>query len=214
MAPMLTLYFCPGACSTAAHIALEETGAPYQGTPVLIPKGEHQTEAYAAVNPRHQVPALSVDGKVITECVAILAYVARRYPKAQLLPADEVEQACCIATLAWIASAVDPLFRRAARPERFVADENAQLAVKDAARDAYWVKCREIDSLLSGQMWMMGAQYTVCDPYALVYFGWGQRLGLPMAELSAYSAFKDRMLERPAVRKILERELSPMLTRA
>ena len=74
---MLTLYFCPGACSTAAHIALEETGAPYQGTPVLIPKGEHQTEAYAAVNPRHQVPALSVDGKVITECVAILAYVAQ-----------------------------------------------------------------------------------------------------------------------------------------
>jgi glutathione S-transferase len=61
---------------------------------------------------------------------------------------------------------------------------------------------------------MKGAQYTVCDPYALVYFGWGQRLDLPMAELSAYSAFKDRMLERPAVRTVLERELSPMLTAA
>jgi glutathione S-transferase len=160
------------------------------------------------------VPALSVDGKVITECVAILAYLARRYPKAQLLPTDDVDQARCIATLAWIASAVDPLFRRAARPERFVTNEAAQPAVRDAARNAYWVKCREIDSLLSGKMWMMGAQYTVCDPYALVYFGWGQRLGLPMAELSAYSAFKDRMLERPAVRTVLERELSPMLTAA
>jgi glutathione S-transferase len=211
---MLTLYYCPGACSTAAHIALEETGAPYQGKQVLIPKGEHKTDAYAAVNPRQQVPALSADGKVITECVAILAYVARRYPEARLLPADEVDQARCIATLAWIASAVDPLFRRAARPERFVADENAQLAVKDAAREAYWVKCREIDGLLSQKSWMMGAQYTVCDPYALVYFGWGQRLGLPMAELAAYNAFRDRMLERPAVRKVLERELSPMLTAA
>jgi glutathione S-transferase len=77
MAPMLTLYFCPGACSTATHIALEETAAPYQGRPVLIPKGEHTTEAYAAANPRHQVPALRVDGKVITECVATLAYLAR-----------------------------------------------------------------------------------------------------------------------------------------
>jgi len=211
---MLTLYFCPGACSTAAHIALEETGAPYQGRPVLISKGEHKTEAYAAVNPRHQVPALSVDGKVITECVAILAYLARRYPKAQLLPIDDVDQARCIATLAWIASAVDPLFRRAARPERFVTNDATQPAVRDAARNAYWVKCREIDGLLSGKMWMMGAQYTVCDPYALVYFGWGQRLGLPMAELLAYSAFKDRMLERPAVRTVLERELSPMLTAA
>jgi glutathione S-transferase len=47
---MLTLYFCPGACSTATHIALEETAAPYQGRPVLTPKGEHTTEAYAAAN--------------------------------------------------------------------------------------------------------------------------------------------------------------------
>jgi glutathione S-transferase len=106
------------------------------------------------------------------------------------------------------------LFRRAARPERFVTNEAAQPAVRDAAHDAYWVKCREIDSLLSGKMWMMGAQYTVCDPYALVYFGWGQRLGLPMGELSGYTALKNRMLERPAVRKVLEREQSPMLTAA
>jgi glutathione S-transferase len=89
------------------------------------------------------------------------------------LPIDDVDQARCIATLASIASAVDPLFRRAARPERFVTNEAAQPAVRDAARDAYWVKCREIDSLLSRKMWMMGAQYTICDPYALVYFKLG-----------------------------------------
>jgi glutathione S-transferase len=211
---MLTLYYCSGACSVAAHIAIEETGARYEGRPVLLPKGEHKTDAYIAVNPRSQVPALSVDGKVITESVAILTYLARSYPGAGLFPVDDVDQARCLATMTWIASAVDPVFRRAARPERFVADENAQAAVKDAARDAYWVKCQEIDSLLSGKMWMMGTQYTVCDPYALVYFGWGQRLGLPMAELSAYSAFKDRMLARPAVRNVLAREQSPMLTAA
>jgi glutathione S-transferase len=211
---MLTLYYCPGACSMAAHVVIEETGAPYEGRAVLLPNGEHRTEAYAAVNPRNQVPALSVDGKVITECVAILTYLARRYPDARLLPADDIDQARCLATLAWIASAVDPLFRRAARPERFVADEAAQLAVKQAAREAYWGKCREIDGMLSGKMWMMGAQYSVCDPYALVYFGWGQRLGLPMAELENYCAFRNRMLERPAVRKVLEREQSPILKAA
>jgi glutathione S-transferase len=211
---MLTLYYCPGACSMAAHIVIEETGAPYEGKAVLIPKGEHRTEAYAAVNPRNQVPALSVDGKVITECVAILTYLARRYPDARLLPADDIDQARCLATLAWIASAVDPLFRRAARPERFVADEAAQLAVKEAAREAYWGKCREIDGMLSGKMWMLGTQYSVCDPYALVYFGWGQRLGLPMAGLENYCAFRNRMLERPAVRRVLEREQNPILNAA
>jgi glutathione S-transferase len=74
------------------------------------------------------------------------------------LPIDDVDQARGIATLAWIASAVDPLFRRAARPERFVTNEATQPAVRDAAHNAYWAKCREIDSLLSGKKWMMGAQ--------------------------------------------------------
>jgi glutathione S-transferase len=211
---MLTLYYSPGACSMAAHIAIEEIGVQYEAKPVLIPKAEHKTEAYIAVNPRSQVPALSVDGRIITESVAILAYLARIYPDAKLLPADDIDQAVCIATLTWIASAVDPLFRRAARPERFVTDETAQSAVKDAARDAYWAKCKEIDNLLSGKTWMMGSQYTVSDPYALVYHRWGLRLGLPMAELAAYSAFKDRMLARPAVHKVLEREQSPMLKAA
>jgi glutathione S-transferase len=58
---------------------------------------------------------------------------------------------------------------------------------------------------------MMGSQYTACDPYALVYYGCGLRLGLPMEELAASSAFKERMLARPAVHKILEREQSQML---
>jgi glutathione S-transferase len=61
---------------------------------------------------------------------------------------------------------------------------------------------------------MMGAQYTVCDPYALVFYGWGVRAELPVKELAAYTAFKERMLKRPAVRKVLEREDSLLLKAA
>ena len=113
--------------------------------------------------------------------------------------------------MTWISCAVDPLFRRAARPERFVADEAARPAMADAAKDAYWAKCREIDTHLQGRTWMMGDQFTVCDPYALVYYGWAPRFGLPVAELTAFTAMKDRLLERPAVRRVLEREENPLL---
>ena len=65
--------------------------------------------------------------------------------------------------------------------------------------------------LFSGKLWMLGAQYTVCDPYALVYYGWAERLGLPVAEFIAYMDVKQR-LERPAVRGALENEQSPLLT--
>ncbi|HUH85590.1 MAG TPA: glutathione S-transferase family protein [Stellaceae bacterium] len=207
---MLTLYFCPGACSMAAHVALEETGAPYERKPILIARNKQRADAYLAINPRGQVPALVVDGKVITETVGVLTYVARAFPNAKLFPADDVGQAQCVATMAWIASQVDPLFR-AARPERFVADAAAQPAVKEAAQAAYWAKCQEIDTILGAGEWIAGNQYTACDPYALVYYGWGFRLGLPMQGLAAYTRHKDQLLSRPAVRRVLEREQHPLL---
>jgi glutathione S-transferase len=55
--------------------------APYERKPTLLAKGEHKTEAYLKINPWGKVPALSVDGKIITENTAILTYLARRFPE-------------------------------------------------------------------------------------------------------------------------------------
>ena len=203
---MLTLYFSPGACSMASHIGLEETGAPYEEKPTLLPKGEQKTEAYLRINPRGKVPALSIDGKVITENTAILTYLARRFPEKELMPADPVEEARCIATMAWFSNIVHPSYQRQMRPERFAEGEAAQATVKDMGRKSFWANCQEIDSMLQGRNWIMGDSYSLADGYALVFYGWGVRGGFPMQELARYTAWKDRMLQRPAVRKILESE--------
>ena len=68
--------------------------------------------------------------------------------------------------------------------------------------------------MLEGKDWIMGKQYTAADPYALVFYGWGVRGEFPMKELAAYSAWKERMLKRPAVRKILESEQNVLLKAA
>ena len=78
--------------------------------------------------------------------------------------------------------------------------------MKETGRKSFWSNLQEIDSLLAGNDWIMGKQYTVADPYALVFYGWGVRAELPLRELANYTAWKDRMLKRPAVRKILESE--------
>ncbi|MGZ5260437.1 MAG: glutathione S-transferase family protein, partial [Burkholderiales bacterium] len=166
---MLTLYFSPGACSMASHIGLEETGAPYEEKPVLLPKGEHKTDAYLKINPRGKVPALSVDGKVITENTAILTYLAKRFPDKNLLPADPVEEARCISTMAWFSNSVHPHYTHYLRPERYADGEAAQAAVKVTAKQTFLAQCSEIDSLLKNKQWIMGDQYTVADPYALVF---------------------------------------------
>jgi glutathione S-transferase len=211
---VLTLYYSPGACSMASHITLEETGASYEAKPILLAKGEHKTEAYLKINPRGKVPALDIDGTVLTENTAILSYLARRFPEKRLMPADLLGEAHCIATMAWLSNTVHPCFTHIMRPERFTAEESAQAGVKEAGRQSFWACLQEIDRLLKGKQWMAGAQFTVCDPYTLVFYSWGSRIELSVKDLAAYTAFKDRMLSRPAVRKVLERENNPLLAGA
>lgn len=211
---MLTLYFSPGACSMASHIGIEETGTPYTEKPTLLAKGEQKTDAYLKINPRGKVPALSVDGRIITENTAILTYLARQFPQANLLPADPVEEARCISTMAWFSNIVHPSYQRYMRPERFAEGDAAQANVKETGRKSFWANLQEIDALLKGNEWMMGKQFTVADGYALVFYGWGARSEFPMKELADYTAWKERMLKRPAVRKILESEQNVLVKTA
>ena len=83
---MLTLYYRPGACCMAAHVALEEIGTRYEGVSVNLKTGERNGEVFRKLNPRGEVPVLSVDGKVIAQSVAVLTYVGRQFPDAWLLP--------------------------------------------------------------------------------------------------------------------------------
>jgi glutathione S-transferase len=198
----------------ASHIGIEETGTAYVEKPTLLAKSEQKTEAYLKINPRGKVPALSVDGRVITENTAILTYLARQFPQANLLPADPVAEAHCIGAMAWFSNIVHPSYQRYMRPERFAEGEAAQATVKDMGRKSFWANLQEIDSLLDGNEWMMGKQYTVVDPYGLVFYGWGARSEFPMQELAAYTAWKDRMLKRPAVMKILQSEQNVLVKTA
>lgn len=211
---MLTLYFSPGACSMASHIGIEECGAAYIEHPVLLAKGEQKTPDYAKINPRGKVPALAVDGRIITENTAILTYLARLNPQAKLLPADPVDEANCIGTMAWFSNVVHPSYQRTMRAERFAEGEAAQATVRDMGKKTFWTNLQEIDAMLAGRQWVMGDQFTVADGYALVFYGWGLRGDLPMAKLAHYTAFKDRMLKRPKVLKVLQGEQSVLLKQA
>jgi glutathione S-transferase len=205
---MMTLYFSPGACSLASHIGLEETGAPYELKPILLAKQQQKTEAYLKINPRGKVPALSADGKILVENTAILTYLARRFPEKKLMPADPAEEARGIATMCWFSSVVHPSYQRCRRPERFAEGEAAQATVKENGLKTFWANCQEIDSMFQGKDWIMGSQYTLVDPYALVFYGWGVAGGFPMKELGAYTAWQERMMKRPTVKKSVESEQS------
>ena len=110
-----------------------------------------------------------------------------------------------------VSNTVHPNFTHIGRPERFATDTAVYDHLKATGRENFHANLKEIDGLLAGKQWFLGDQFSVVDGYALVFYGWGKRIGLPVTELKNYTALKDRLLQRPAVRKVLEREQSVLL---
>ena len=203
---MLTLNDAPGSSSVSSPLSLEKAGASYEPRLVNEEAGEHRTAAYLRVNPRGKVPALRLaDGTVLVENVAIQTYVARTHPATGLLPTDAEGEARALSLMAFFASAVHPAFSRFWAPGRFTDEAAGEAGIRAKGLATFHGHCREIDALLAGREWFLD-RFSAVDCYGFVFWGWGVRAGLPMPELHNYAAHKDRMLARPAVRRVLDRE--------
>lgn len=200
---MLSLYYAPGACSMAAHIVLEESGEKYEPRKMDLSKGEQKTPEYMKIHPMGRVPALKLDsGEHITENTAILPYLGKRFNK---WPTDPLAEARAHSLIGFLAASVHPAHAHFNRPERYAADPAAHPAIKEQGLKSFHGYLKEMDGKLAGREWFSD-QYSVLDPYALVFYVWGVRRGLPMPELKNYTDFKNRMAKREAVGKVWEDE--------
>lgn len=196
--PNLALYYSPGACSLAAHVALREWGVPFDLRRVTILKGEHQTPEYLELNPRGRVPTLIVDGKPIRESSAILTWVGQQcglYPKA-----GSLEAAQCAEWLGWLTSGVHISFAMIWRGERFAHDKALHPAIRQRGYDWVGEQFAEIEAALTASPFAVGGAYTVADVNLLPFYRWGGRIGLDMAAYPAWGTWAARMLERQTVR--------------
>jgi len=200
---MMALYYTPGACSMAAHIVLEESGEKYEAKKVDLAGGEQRTEAYLKMNPLGRVPVLRLDnGEPLAENTAILPYLGKRF---DLWPRDAIADARALSVIGFFAATVHPAHAHVGRPERYASDSSAFATIKEAGLKSFHGYLKQIDGMLAGREWFSD-RYSVLDPYGLVFYTWGVRRELPMGELKNYTAFKDRMLKRPAVERVVEDE--------
>ena len=197
------LYYAPGACSLASHIALEESGIPYDTERLILQDGDQRKPEYLKLNPRGRVPTLVVDGKALTENVAILTYVGGGYPNAGLWPKHTWEQAQAVSTMAWLADTVHPSYGHIVRPARYAEGDDHQEAVKAKGKEVFEGYLREIDGLLEGRKWIVGKHFTVVDPYLLVFYRWANRQGMPVKGLKHYTRHAQEVMGRPAVAKVM-----------
>lgn len=204
---MIKLYYSPGACSLASHIVLEELGIAFEPVLVSLADGDHKRPEYLRVNPKGQVPALNVDGKVLTETVAILTYLGGGYAERGLWPKETWKQAEALALMSWLSSTVQIAAAGIWRASRFSSDAAAKDSINATSKENL-LKCyADIDKMLVGRSFAMGGQYGVCDAYLLVFYRWGNRLGVDMKTLyPVWTKHAMRVFSRPTVKRVFEAE--------
>ena len=185
---MLTLYLAPGSSSMAPHIALQEVGATFEVKPLSFSHKDNRTADYLALNPEGKVPTLLIDDqRVLTEVAAILYYIARRFPAAQLWPESDVErQAQIVSWMSFIAATLHP----------------ARRLGLDHARIIYALA----DRRLGEHLWAAG-DYSIADIHLFrLFWRFSNSLHPPRSEFPALFDHHDRMMARPAVIRTLATE--------
>jgi glutathione S-transferase len=201
---MLTLYHgSKASCSLASHFALEEAGASYEARFVNMANNEQRSAEYLAVNPKGRVPALVTDKGALTETPAILYYIAQTHPVANLAPPDPFALAGMQAFNSYLCSTVHPAHAHGFRGARWSDDP----AVIDALKIKVPQNMADCFALIENEYfrgpWVMGEQYTVADPYLYTIATWLEGDGVDAKRFAKVYDHRNRMAERPAVKKVL-----------
>lgn len=191
----MKLYYSPGACSLADHIALHEAGIDFEHERVdLKSKRTEHGDDYREVNPKGYVPALRLDsGEVLTENVAILDWIADQ--SATLKPQGPLGRARQLEALSYISGelhkAFGPLFKGGSDEE------------KGRAKEQVAEKFRFMAGRLGGD-YLFGDRPNVADFYLFVTLTWAHKMGIEVPD--ALATFRDRMAARDTVRQAMEHE--------
>lgn len=199
----MKLFYKPGACSLASHIALNEIGMPFDITAVDTTAGRTEDGGdYLQINPKGYVPALQLDdGSVLTEGPAILQFLADGNPSANLTPAvGTMDRARMLEQLTFVSSelhkAFGPLFQ-----------DTSTEAEQANARNAVGGKFETVEKLLSdGRQTLVDGQFTVADAYLFVVANWANFTGIDLAQWPQLAGFVARVAQRPAVQQALRAE--------
>ena len=201
----LTLYYAPITCAMVPYITLTEAGADFTVEAVNMGKQQQMSAEYLRLNPKHKVPVLVVDGKPLTENVAMHQFIHRNFPQAKLLPSDPWEEIKAISHMAWFASGIHPALTPNNNPKRYCDMPGTEDAVKQAAQKLLDENFTVADNLLAGRQWFFD-HFTAVDAYFFWTFIRATRFDLKHLDLNKFKncmAHLERMKGRPSVQKLL-----------
>lgn len=200
----MKLYYSPGVCSQAVHIALNEAGLPHEIEKVdLANKSTENGMDFSRINPLGYVPALELDdGAVLLEAPAILQYIADLKPGSGLAPANgTLDRVRLQEQLNYTASELHKSFGP------FFAAVKPEGELKDQALTKLRKRFEGLEARLSdGRDYVMGDSFTVADTYTFVVASWAGLIDFDLAPFPGVRAYIERVRNRPKVKEVLQRE--------
>jgi len=200
---MITFHYASNSCALASHIALEQSGVPYAAKRVDFSKNEQRSPEYLRVNPKGRVPALVTEQGVLTETPAILAWIAQSVPGKKLAPTDPWGFAQAQAFNSYLCSTVHVAHAHKFRGTRWADDPAAIEAMKQKVPQSVGECFELIERDMMGGPWVMGEQYTICDPYLFTLAQWMESDGVDPARFPKVEDHRRRMRADPAVGRVL-----------
>jgi glutathione S-transferase len=208
---MIQLHYHPGNASLIAHILLEELGVSFELSLVDRANAAQRSPEYLKLNPNGQIPVLIEGDLVLYETAAICLHLADTHPQARLVPPlRSVERAHFYKWLVWCSNTPQAMLMHYFYPERMVNDGDAAAAAQVEAHAEARVggMLDQLDAQLAshGEDWLLGAEYSAVDPYALVLCRWTRGFARPARSLPHLGPYLQRMLARPAVQRAFATE--------
>lgn len=204
---MFTLYYAPGTCALASHIALVDAGAPYELKRVDFATTEQQSPAYLKVNPKGRVPSMVTSRGILTETPAMLAFIAQSFPAAKLAPLeDPFGFAEVQAFNSYLCSTVHVAHAHRMRGYRWVDDPAAIAAMKKKVPQSVGACFDLINRIMLKGPWVMGESYTIADPYLFTLSQWLEGDAVDLSLIPRVIDHRSRMLERPNVKRAIAEE--------
>lgn len=194
----MKLFYSPGTCATACHIALEESGLNYRTIEVDLATHRHSNGDFTEINPKGYVPALELDsGEHLTEVSAILQYVADLAPERGLIPpSGSMDRYRAQEWLNYIAAEVHKVFAP-------LWDNQALPEVVQTAKNELARKFDFIAERLNNRAFLLGSRYSVADTYLFCIINWTPLFKIDMTRWPALMSYMERIESRPAVNKVL-----------
>jgi glutathione S-transferase len=198
----MKLYYAPGACSLAIHIALREIGADFDSVAVDLAKHTTADGAdFHEISPRGYVPLLQLDdGSRHTEAASLLQYVADLDPAQDLIGATGTTRR--LAVVEWL-TFVSTELHRVFSP--WLWHKETADSTRQAVNDKLATRFAELNALLSKQEYLTG-DFSVADAYAFTIINWANFLAMPLTPYPNVKAYLGRISRRPRVQDALRAE--------